>query len=1258
MKKTFWFCFVALLIAITTIHAQHIPDTKTILRQRGDGKFQFFTGSPNVPVNNFVWDSVGQYINDFAIAYELRGAIFVNLRGVPLSQSRYQALRKYSAKRAAFRKNGLWGFLNPSGGEVIAARYNEALDFTDDVTAVKVQDKWFLIDNNGKTLKSLDIESISPFLDGVALVTKSGKKGYITTKGKMVFHDSGSQLNELDRQPSVYRTQAGVIPCPPNIDFESGNFTNWTCYTGETSVSTSLTNTITVNVSGPTFGRHTLIQRSPTSLLDMFGLFPTNPPDGSGYAIKLGNNEIGGQAERVRYVIKVPSNAEDYSITFQYAVVLENPDKETGQLEHEDWEQPRFTAKMQDATSGELLPCASFTYVASLVPGFLNSKVKSTSPQAAPIKYKPWSAVYVNLSKYAGRTLYFDLTTADCTKRGHFGYAYVDVVECGIAAKAQYQCTYPNITTLNGPPGFQSYTWYDKNFSTIVGTTKDVTLNPGPSSGSDFWVVVKPYNNIDCKTCDCRDTIRVKVAALLPTADAGPDKTICTSSPIILGSSPVSDYSYNWTPSAGLSNAFIANPTANVQSSISYKVTVTNQLGCTNSDSVNVTFVAKPQVLFTASRLRQCLINNSVSFTNSSTFNLGNLTYLWRFGDGQTSTAQNPVHNYSLPGTYKVTLIAYGITGCEDSVAQLITIDPTPSPSFSINSIDQCVVNNNFQFNNTSTIPLGSLTYAWTFGDGVTSTYSSPAHKYASAGIYTVKLIVTSANGCIDSLSKTVSIYPKPTANFSISQPVQCFENNQFTFANQSTISHPSSSYAWDFGDGQTSTLNSPTHSYNVAGSYRIRLHVKSGNSCDDTLSRQIIIHPNPLVSFRINTTVQCLRGNEFTLINDSKGNGLLYEWTWGDGMTSTDANPSHHYNTSGSYSVQLLATSDKGCQKNYTQLVIVHPNPKIAFNTGSNVILCKGEGKQLLASGAETYSWAPEQTLSCSSCPNPTATPSTSLTYYVNAANNFGCSDKDSIRVEVIQPFQVRVNSDTICISEFTTLRATGAARYLWSPAAGLNSTNASSPSASPTITTVYRVVGYDAHSCFTDTAYSTVTVGLYPTVNLGPNIVSSTGSVLTLANTTTNGPIINWRWAPSTYLSCTNCSQPEAAIMKDIDYRVMVTNIYGCTGEDSISIKATCDNGQVFIANAFTPDGDGTNDVFFVQGRGIAAIKSLRIFNRWGELLFERLNTPPNNPTYGWDGRIRGVPGPPDVFVYIVELVCTNGTPFFFKGNITILK
>ncbi|MGN6420766.1 MAG: gliding motility-associated C-terminal domain-containing protein, partial [Pseudobacter sp.] len=210
-------------------------------------------------------------------------------------------------------------------------------------------------------------------------------------------------------------------------------------------------------------------------------------------------------------------------------------------------------------------------------------------------------------------------------------------------------------------------------------------------------------------------------------------------------------------------------------------------------------------------------------------------------------------------------------------------------------------------------------------------------------------------------------------------------------------------------------------------------------------------------------------------------------------------------------------------------------------------------------------------------------------------------------------------------------------------------------------TITATSPATGCTAQ---TDTLIS---IGNYPdiTFNQGP-VTLPTGTLLTLKprilniNAPNVLPIQSYVWTPSADIKCygNGCDSAVATVKKDICYQVKATNIYGCSDTASICIKAFCQSAQVFIPNAFTPDGDGQNDIFMVRATGIASVKSFRIFNRYGGIVFEKYNFAPNSPAYGWNGTIKGQAGIPAVYVYIAEVVCENGTSYSYHGNVTLLR
>lgn len=118
-----------------------------------------------------------------------------------------------------------------------------------------------------------------------------------------------------------------------------------------------------------------------------------------------------------------------------------------------------------------------------------------------------------------------------------------------------------------------------------------------------------------------------------------------------------------------------------------------------------------------------------------------------------------------------------------------------------------------------------------------------------------------------------------------------------------------------------------------------------------------------------------------------------------------------------------------------------------------------------------------------------------------------------------------------------------------------------------------------------------------------------------------------------------------------------VTVTNVYGCKGSDDVCVKALCQQSQVFVPNAFAPAGNiPENRKLIVRATGIPVVRSFRVYNRWGKIVFERTNFPPNSADYGWDGQVNGRKADTGVYIYTVDVICEDGVPYSFKGNVTL--
>jgi PKD repeat protein len=313
-------------------------------------------------------------------------------------------------------------------------------------------------------------------------------------------------------------------------------------------------------------------------------------------------------------------------------------------------------------------------------------------------------------------------------------------------------------------------------------------------------------------------------------------------------------------------------------------------------------------------------------FSDASTDADGSVTgWLWRFGDGTTSTGQNPSHQYAEAGTYGVTLTVTDNDGGIDIATEQVTAN-APAPSNDPPQADFAVSCEHLTctFTDRSTDADGAVAeWAWEFGDGSTSTQRNPTHAYDAAGEYSVTLRATDDDGASDTRTRTATpTAPTPTPNRA---PEAEFEvscrNLTCSFTDRSTDADGTiASRVWDFGDGATSTRRNPTRTYAAAGQYTVSLRVTDDDGASDTTSHPATATapaPEPNESPRAGFSVRC---EELTCTftdqsSDADGTIASRAWDFGDGATSTEPSPTHTYAAGGQYTVTLRVTDDDGAE-------------------------------------------------------------------------------------------------------------------------------------------------------------------------------------------------------------------------------------------------------------------------------------------------------------------------------------------------------
>jgi len=464
-------------------------------------------------------------------------------------------------------------------------------------------------------------------------------------------------------------------------------------------------------------------------------------------------------------------------------------------------------------------------------------------------------------------------------------------------------------------------------------------------------------------------------------------------------------------------------------------------------------------------------------------------------------------------------------------------------------------------------------------------------------------------------------------------------------------LSVGSTNFAWDFGvPGSTtdvSTANAPNFTYPDTGIYKVTLVASPGLMCGDTTYKYVELRKG--VSADFNFQNSCAGSPNYFTDSSVPLDGSLISWQWqfGDGGSSSLQDPSHSYATTGNYSVSLTVTNSYGCSATVTKSPVeVYAAPSVLAEP--DTFICDVDSVTLESSGGVSYSWAPNYNLSSTAISDPVAAPDVTTTYTVTVTDNNGCSGTGEVTVQVTDTVIATVSADaTICEGGSVQLNASGAVYYKWTPLDGLNNPDISNPLASPLVTTAYFVDAYIGSCVDQDTV--TITVLPKPTVDAGNDTTINQGeSVILNATGTASGYV----WAPPEGLSDTTILDPTASPLNTTTYTLTATGGNGCRVSDSVIIKVT--HIHLFIVpNAFTPNGDGLNDYFQFFTKGIAQITSVKIFDRWGEMIYSA-----EGNEQGWDGTYKGKECQIETYVYLISGITYDGDVLQQKGTLTLLR
>jgi len=549
----------------------------------------------------------------------------------------------------------------------------------------------------------------------------------------------------------------------------------------------------------------------------------------------------------------------------------------------------------------------------------------------------------------------------------------------------------------------------------------------------------------------CRDTAEIALHVLpSPVSDFTFDtNNQCDSMQVnFTDASTGAIASYDWDFDNGNTFFGINPPSQNYNSPGAYDIELitTTAEGCSNTRTQTIHVRETPQAGFSVFPV--CL-NLPSNFVDTSQASIDPITsYQWFFGDGDSSSAQDPTHTYTSPGTFQISqIVDNGF--CQDTATASVDVENPPVADFTADTLSGC---SPFTVNFTNQSSVNSVSYRWNFGDGsAISNAVDTAHTFINNGnsdtSFVIQLIATTAFGCSDTTLDTVQVSPVPIASFTSDAVLDCGPV-RVNFTN--TTAGTNLSFLWNFGDSSaTSNLENPTHIFEnktlFISNFEVNLVVTTANGCSDTTTQTVTVYPEPIFTFVTQPDSGC---SPLRVRFPSVVGAVDYQWDFGDSTTGTGPTPTHTYinNTTNNqlFIARLIAQNSFGCRDTTFGNVLVYPNPTSNF-TLDTTVGCQPLPITItnLSTGANFFDWdfgdgTSSDTADATFVKTYTNTSASSRFNNIRLITETtnGCKDTLSRTVEVHPFIEAIFTSDTAACSpaniDFTN-QSVGANSYFW---------------------------------------------------------------------------------------------------------------------------------------------------------------------------------------------------------------------------------
>ena len=761
--------------------------------------------------------------------------------------------------------------------------------------------------------------------------------------------------------------------------------------------------------------------------------------------------------------------------------------------------------------------------------------------------------------------------------------------------------------------GANSYTWTPAvNLSSASGATVTGT----PAATENYTITGEDGNG-----CFNTTTSTITVNSL-PTITAN-SATICVgqqTATLTAGGATT----YSWIPSTGLSATNVAVVTGTPGATENYTVFGMDANGCINGTTSTITVNSLPTISATSATI--CAGQQTATLTAA-----GATTYSWIPGTGLSAT--NVAVVTGTPGaTQSYTVAGMDANGCINGTVTAITVNPLPTITVTPD-MTVCPLSSN------TLTAGGASTYTWS-PNIYLNTNITPTVISTPSVTTTYTIDATSAVSCTNTAVMTIVVNNTVVVNATAGNSTIC------PLGSTSLSATGATSYTWtpsltlSSANGSTVTASpSASETYTVIG---------STSTCTNSTLVVVTVTTNPVISVAANNATIC-SGNSAVLT----ANGAS-TYTWSPAATLSSANGAvvnANPNTSTVYNIS--GTSALGCLGTTTSTITVISTPTVSI-VANPLTICAGNTATLAAFGATDYTWAPSGSVSNVNGSPTVATPAFTTTYTVVGSNGTVasaiCLDTKTVQIVVVPiPTITAAPPIIICEGSSTLLYANGADTYTWSPTAGVsNIHNATTNVKPPTPGVIIYTVTGTTNNCVGSTTVQ-VTINPLPILDAGMDSTINIDNTIVL--TGTGDTQVGFITASSgVTLECNYCPTVTVNPQESTCYTLQGISSFGCRNTDVVCITVNKD-WDVFIPNAFTPNGDDKNEVFIPVGYGIDNIQ-LQIFDRWGHQLFKS-----EGQTVGWDGTNKGKVCEQGVYIYKAEVTAMSGEKRYKTGHVTLL-